>query len=349
MALLVEFSFLAALFGVSSGAYCDIPPSTQIFMAAENRALVASSYRKQSVSSRFHCVRNCHADYPDCKSVNYDEIHHLCELNNATIAQFPDNLITHFGSVYYDGNMDTTLLSHTHPDTTVSSMPRYSSCQELLEAGQNVSGVFTIFPARFADGLQVYCDMETDGGGWIVIQRRQDGSVDFYRDWADYRDGFGNLSGEFWLGNDNLRNLTEYGGTWQIRVDMTDWNFNDAWFEYGEFRVTGDQYQLNVGSYNNESTTGNVLEQTYDGGRYSHNGMLFTTKDNDNDRRTQPDERYGNELNCGIYRRGALFIFPLISMFAVPQSPVPQTYHFVPLPPFPVENLTRASFPSSRP
>ncbi|XP_071789732.1 ficolin-2-like [Asterias amurensis] len=276
-----------------------------MFKAAENRALAASSYRKQSVSSRIHCVRNCHADYPNCKSVNYDEIHHLCELNNATIAQFPDNLITHFGSVYYDGNMDTPLLSHAHPDTTVSSMPRNRSCQELLEAGQKVSGVFTIFPARFADGLQVYCDMETDGGGWIVIQRRQDGSVDFYRDWADYRVGFGSLSGEFWLGNDNLRNLTEYDeGTWQIRLDMTDWNFTDSWFEYGEFRVTGDQYQLYVGSYNTESTAGNVFDEMYKGDRHSHNGMLFTTKDTDNDRRTQSDVIYGNELNCGISFRG---------------------------------------------
>ncbi|XP_033627313.1 fibrinogen C domain-containing protein 1-like [Asterias rubens] len=299
---LLQCLFLLISCYYSCGHYCGNCP--QIFMAADNRALAASSYRKQSVSSRIHCVRNCHADYPNCKSVNYDEIHHLCELNNATIAQFPDNLITHFGSVYYDGNMDTPLLSHAHPDTTVSSMPRYSSCQELLEAGQNVSGVFTIFPARFADGLQVYCDMETDGGGWIVFQRRQDGSVDFYRDWADYRVGFGNLSGEFWLGNDILRNLTEYDEvTWQIRLDMTDWNFEDIWFEYGEFRVTGDQYQLNVGSYNTESTAGNALDNMYEEGRYSHNGMLFTTKDNDNDRRTRRDD-YDNELNCGISRRG---------------------------------------------
>ena len=41
--------------------------------------------------------------------------------------------------------------------------------------------------------------METDGGGWTVLLKRQDGSVEFYRNWADYKSGFGNLEGEHWL------------------------------------------------------------------------------------------------------------------------------------------------------
>ena len=139
-----------------------------------------------------------------------------------------------------------------------------------------MSGIYTIFPTGFNDGLKVYCDMDTDGGGWMVIQRRQDGSVDFYRSWNDYRVGFGNLSGEFWLGNDNLRTLTESTGTWQLRIDLEDGQGNKVWADYAMFQITGENFQLHVNSYNTASTAGDSLT-TF------HNGMLFSTKDKDND------------------------------------------------------------------
>ena len=56
--------------------------------------------------------------------------------------------------------------------------------------------------------MQIYCDMKTDGGGWAVFQRRQDGSEDFYRVWEDYKNGFGNINREFWLSLDKIHRLT---------------------------------------------------------------------------------------------------------------------------------------------
>ena len=118
--------------------------------------------------------------------------------------------------------------------------------------------------------------METDGGGWNVFQRRQDGSVDFYRNWTDYENGFGNLNGEFWLGLGKINRLTkEQSNT--LRVDLGDFDGNTRYAQYTTFSV-GDsttEYTLTVGGYS--GTAGYSL--TY------HNGMKFSTGDNDNDNR----------------------------------------------------------------
>ena len=102
------------------------------------------------------------------------------------------------------------------------------------------------------------CDMTTDGGGWTVFQRRLDGSVDFYRDWASYKKGFGNLNGEFWLGNDNLHRLTAADDV-MLRVDLEDFEGDIRYAEYTTFKVAdeGDKYRLLIGGY--KGTAGNAL------------------------------------------------------------------------------------------
>jgi len=112
--------------------------------------------------------------------------------------------------------------------------------------------VFVINPDG-GNPFYVYCDQKTDRGGWTVIQKRLDGSVDFFLDWADYKGGFGNLNGEFWLGLEKIRRLTKEGGN-RIRVELEDIEGNTAYAEYDMFAVASEsaKYQLSLGAYSGE-------------------------------------------------------------------------------------------------
>ena len=83
-----------------------------------------------------------------------------------------------------------------------------------------------------------------------MFQRRQDGSVDFYRDWESYRQGFGDVDGEFWLGNDYLHRLTAQG-KYQLRVDLEDFGGDKKSALYSTFLVAdaSDKYRLTVGGF----------------------------------------------------------------------------------------------------
>ncbi|XP_066293706.1 fibrinogen-like protein 1 [Branchiostoma lanceolatum] len=152
------------------------------------------------------------------------------------------------------------------------------TCKELLNSGHDTSGVYMIYPAGVISPIHVYCDMDTDGGGWMVFQRRQDGLADFYLDWQAYKTGFGDLRGEFWLGNDNLNHLTAQGG-YELRVDLEDFEGNSSFAKYSTFRVEdeGHKYRLTLGAYS--GTAGDSMTRRAA-------SMFFSTKDRDNDAAT---------------------------------------------------------------
>ena len=83
-----------------------------------------------------------------------------------------------------------------------------------------------------------------------MFQKRIDGSVDFYRDWAEYKSGFGNLNGEFWLGLHKIYRLTN-SERYQLRVHLEDIEGKTAYAEYDMFAITSERtkYQLSVGKY----------------------------------------------------------------------------------------------------
>ena len=120
--------------------------------------------------------------------------------------------------------------------------------------------MFTINPDG-GNAFDVYCDQNTDGGGWTVIQKRLDGSVDFYRGWADYKRGFGNLNGEFWLGLGKMHRLTKTAAN-RIRVDLEDLDGNTVYADYDMFAVANEsvKYQLSLGSYSGERRKLNKID-----------------------------------------------------------------------------------------
>ena len=122
-----------------------------------------------------------------------------------------------------------------------------------------------------------YCDAVTNGGGWLVVQRRQDGSVDFNRGWVEYEEGFGSLTGELWYGLRPLHCLTNQG-QWQLRIDFTFTNGTKSYLSYKSFSVgpANSQYQLSISGFTGVTTDPFTTQPL--------SGVKFTTKDRDNDK-----------------------------------------------------------------
>ncbi|XP_041644903.1 microfibril-associated glycoprotein 4-like [Cheilinus undulatus] len=137
------------------------------------------------------------------------------------------------------------------------------------------NGVYTIYPIGSTSAVQVYCDMDSLGGGWTVFQRRMDGTVNFYRPWDPYKIGFGSAAGEYWLGLENIFHLT-VRRRYELLVDMEDFDGNTAFARYTSFSIDSetDGYTLHVSGF----IDGGAGE-----GLAFHNGMKFSTFDKDQD------------------------------------------------------------------
>ncbi|XP_022607627.1 fibrinogen-like protein 1 [Seriola dumerili] len=157
----------------------------------------------------------------------------------------------------------------------------YTDCSQLFTSGFKSSGFYRIKTFR------AYCDM-SEGGGWTVIQRRINGAETFNRSWVEYKDGFGDMNadlGEFWIGNDNMHHITAQGN-YSLRINLEDFDGNQRYVEYKNFKVADekDHYRLTFGAY--VGTAGDALSGGYQVGVSewaSHQGMKFSTYDQDND------------------------------------------------------------------
>ncbi|XP_055765016.1 fibrinogen gamma chain-like [Salvelinus fontinalis] len=169
-------------------------------------------------------------------------------------------------------------------------------CQDIANKGAKTSGLYYVKPLKAKEQFLVYCEIDSFGRGFTVLQRRRNGNVDFNKDWIQYKEGFGYLSPddttEFWLGNEKMHLLsTQATIPYVLRIVLTDWLGNKKHADYAAFKVGPevDMYRLTYAYY-----FGGDAGDAFDGFDFgddpsdkfytSHNGMQFSTSDKDNDK-----------------------------------------------------------------
>ena len=212
------------------------------------------------VPSKDHCFHKCLKNFTDCEYVQYKKVTAttwLCKL---------------FGVI---SDLSHYLVS-TEGEMLAYAVHENIDCADWMNRGYNQSGVYWIYHER--NKFKVWCDMHPEHGiARIKIQARFDGSVDFYRNWEEYRTGFGDPKGEYWLGLENIHKLT-HGRTIEIILWAASFQDDTRYAIYKNFSIAGesDHYRLHAGVFDNgfESSPDEWLKG---------DGMKFSTYDFDGD------------------------------------------------------------------
>ncbi|XP_027713595.1 angiopoietin-related protein 6 isoform X2 [Vombatus ursinus] len=170
------------------------------------------------------------------------------------------------------------------PGTPTQATGPWQDCLEAQKGRQGISGVYLVRLGQ--KSVPVWCEQQLEGGGWMVIQRRQDGSVNFFTNWQNYKVGFGRPDGEHWLGLENIHLLTQLRDH-ELLVLLEDWGGRGVHARYDAFSLEpeSDHYRLRLGHYRGDA--GDSLSW--------HNDKPFSTVDRDRD-------SYSG--NCALYQRG---------------------------------------------
>uniref|UniRef100_UPI0037E8BFAF angiopoietin-related protein 7 n=1 Tax=Semicossyphus pulcher TaxID=241346 RepID=UPI0037E8BFAF len=185
--------------------------------------------------------------------------------------------VTEAESKYSEINNRVEIMQlQTLQSATQTSSDAIYDCASLYTKNYKISGEYKLPKDEFlgTPEINVFCDMETNGGGWTLIQRRKVGLTSFNRDWKQYKSGFGSIRGDFWLGNDNIFRITRQPS--MLRIEMEDWEGQTRYAEYGFFNVGNElnSYKLFIANY-----SGNAGDSL----RY-HNNTNFSTIHKDNDK-----------------------------------------------------------------
>ncbi len=161
---------------------------------------------------------------------------------------------------------------------SVPSDAPLTDCTALNDAGFSITGLYKVFPGDAEGEFTVFCDMDLLSGGWTIIQRRVDDSQSFDNNWDEYRNGFGDFNGNFWLGLHKIKRITDMGN-YELYIGLEDFIARTVYSRYSSFSLGSEQsnYKLAIGAFQEApvSTGGDSFS--------SHNTDPFSTPDKDND------------------------------------------------------------------
>ena len=223
---------------------------------------------RQCCCKSINIIQNVHSKTFQCQILNYTITHENAFYSKKTKSQ-------HIQPINNQLNENQPKDNQTK-NNQIEEKPK-QDCMDWKKSGHNVDGIYEIM----IDGkaVNVFCDMVTDGGGWIVFQNRFDGSVDFFRSWDEYRDGFGDLKGEFWLGNEFIHQLSRrHVGGMEFWIEGTAFDGDSTHRKSKNFFIGTEQESYKMSSLT--LLTGEAVS-TNEGKMMD--GMKFSTTDRDND------------------------------------------------------------------
>ena len=147
------------------------------------------------------------------------------------------------------------------------------------------SGLYRINIGDAGGDFTVFCDMSIQGGGWAIIQRRIGDSIDFKRDFKPYRNGFGEFNGNFWLGLDKIKRMTDTA-SYELYIGLESFlaaPYDTVWSRYGAFSLGSEavNFKLTISQYYANSSVPDRMS--------THNNQEFSAQDADNDSHSTTD------------------------------------------------------------
>ncbi|XP_059168780.1 ficolin-2-like [Physella acuta] len=277
---------------------CDLVIGRYTSRNSTQTVLLPLDNKTFTTPSSFVCAAKC-AEHPDeCYNYMYDKTSKSCTLGywllptaalNTSQAASTTRLyskgmycnVQEFVTSVGNGRMG--MVNAVGKEILVAESPNvFKSCRDVKNSTLPRQLI------QLSSGLVVMCDTVTDGGGWTIFQRRVNGSIDFYRNWTEYKYGFGDYKiGDFYLGNENIYCLNVMYPH-ELRIDMT-YKGVSYYAYYSNFTLSSEiqMYKISIKGY-----SGTVKDSFT-----VNNNQEFTTYDVDNDN--------GGNNNCAVVYHGA--------------------------------------------